>query len=101
MTRRSFHTREAPSGLQRASRRLIRLLAIGGLALAAAYALLSWLWDGRGPLESLLGGIALAMAILPEEIPVILTVFLALGAWRISRRKVLTRRVPAVEALKG
>jgi Ca2+-transporting ATPase len=92
-------TREAPSGLQRASRRLIRYLAMGGLALAAAYALLSWLWDGRGPLESLLGGIALAMAILPEEIPVILTVFLALGAWRISRRKVLTRRVPAVEAL--
>ncbi|MGN2254244.1 cation-translocating P-type ATPase [Frateuria sp. GZRe12] len=93
------NTREAPSELQRASRRLIRYLAIGGLALAAAYALLSWLWDGHGPLESLLGGIALAMAILPEEIPVILTVFLALGAWRISRRKVLTRHVPAVEAL--
>ncbi|MGN2247067.1 cation-translocating P-type ATPase [Frateuria sp. GZRR35] len=92
-------THEAPSGLQRASRRLIRHLAIGGLALAALYALLSWLWDDRGPLESMLGGIALAMAILPEEIPVILTVFLALGAWRISRRKVLTRRVPAVEAL--
>src|SRR5690349_3348481 len=92
-------TQQPPSGLQLASRRLIRHLAIGGLALAALYALLSWLWDGRGPLESLLGGIALAMAILPEEIPVILTVFLALGAWRIARRKVLTRRVPAVEAL--
>jgi Ca2+-transporting ATPase len=50
-------------------------------------------------LESLLSGIALAMAILPEEIPVILTVFLALGAWRISKNKVLTRRVSAVEAL--
>jgi Ca2+-transporting ATPase len=44
-------------------------------------------------LESLLSGIALAMAILPEEIPVILTVFLALGAWRISQQKVLTRRM--------
>ena len=39
------------------------------------------------------------MAILPEEIPVILTVFLALGAWRLSKQKVLTRRVSAVEAL--
>ncbi|WP_395683237.1 cation-translocating P-type ATPase [Dokdonella sp.] len=92
-------TVEVPSGLQRASRRLIRNLSIGGLLLAATYCLLNWLWDGRTLLESLLAGIALTMAIMPEEIPVILTVFLALGAWRISQRKVLTRRVPAVEAL--
>jgi len=92
-------TVEPISGLQQASRRLIRNLTIGGLLLATAYALLGWLWDGHGLLESVLAGIALTMAILPEEIPVILTVFLALGAWRISRHKVLTRRVPAVEAL--
>jgi Ca2+-transporting ATPase len=92
-------TVEPVSGLQQASRRLIRNLTIGGLLLATAYALLSWLWDERGLLESVLSGIALTMAILPEEIPVILTVFLALGAWRISKHKVLTRRVPAVEAL--
>ena len=92
-------TVEPVSGLQRASRRLIRRLAAGGLLLAVAYALLGWLWDGHGLLESVLAGIALTMAILPEEIPVILTVFLALGAWRISRHKVLTRRIPAVETL--
>ena len=92
-------TVEPASGLQRASRRLIRNITVVGLLLAAAYALLGWLWDGHGLLESVLAGIALTMAILPEEIPVILTVFLALGAWRISRHKVLTRRVPAVEAL--
>ena len=92
-------TVEPVSGLQRASRRLIRNLTIGGLLLATAYALLGWLWDGHGLLESVLAGIALTMAILPEEIPVILTVFLALGAWRISKHKVLTRRVPAVETL--
>lgn len=92
-------TAEPVSGLQRASRRLIRNLTVGGLLLATAYTLLGWLWDGHGLLESVLAGIALTMAILPEEIPVILTVFLALGAWRISRHKVLTRRVPAVEAL--
>jgi Ca2+-transporting ATPase len=39
------------------------------------------------------------MAMLPEEFPVVLTVFLALGAWRISRHQVLTRRMPAVETL--
>ena len=39
------------------------------------------------------------MAVLPEEFPVVLTVFLALGAWRISQNNVLTRRVPAVETL--
>ena len=39
------------------------------------------------------------MAILPEEFPVVLTVFLALGAWRISRKNVLTRQVPAIETL--
>jgi P-type Ca2+ transporter type 2C len=92
-------TTEPVSNLQQASRRLIRNLTIGGLLLASAYALLDWLWDGHALLESVLAGIALTMAILPEEIPVILTVFLALGAWRISKQKVLTRRVPAVETL--
>ena len=92
-------TEESPSGLQLASRTLIRNLSIAGLLLAAVQVLLRWLWEGSSLLESLLSGIALAMAILPEEIPVILTVFLALGAWRISKQKVLTRRVAAVEAL--
>ncbi|HET9033731.1 MAG TPA: cation-translocating P-type ATPase [Dokdonella sp.] len=92
-------TEEPPSGLQQASRRLVRNLTIGGLTLATLYFLINWLWNAQGLLESLLASIALTMAILPEEIPVILTVFLAIGAWRISQRKVLTRRVPAVEAL--
>lgn len=47
----------------------------------------------------LLAGLTLAMAILPEEFPVVLTVFLALGAWRISRHNVLTRRAAAIETL--
>ena len=92
-------TGEATSGLQRSSRTLIRNLTVIALLLAVSLVLINWLWDGRSQLESLLSGIALAMAILPEEIPVILTVFLALGAWRIAKAKVLTRRVPAVEAL--
>ena len=92
-------TVEPPSALQQGSRRLVRTLGVAAVVLALAQVLLSWWWNGRPLLDSLLSGIALAMGILPEEIPVILTVFLALGAWRIAHQKVLTRRVTAVEAL--
>ena len=44
-------------------------------------------------------GIALGMSMLPEEFPVVLTVFMAMGAWRISRARVLTRRAAAIETL--
>ncbi len=92
-------TVEPVSSLQQSSRTLVRRLGAAALMLAGAQIVLNWWWDGRPLLDSLLAGIALAMAILPEEIPVILTVFLALGAWRISKQRVLTRRVSAVEAL--
>ena len=92
-------TTEPPSALQQGSRKLVRRLGASALVLASAQVFLGWWWEGRTLLDSLLTGIALAMAILPEEIPVILTVFLALGAWRLSKQKVLTRRVSAVEAL--
>ena len=77
----------------------MRALGALALVLATAQVLLSWWWNGKPLLDSLLSGIALAMALLPEEIPVILTVFLALGAWRIARLQVLTRRITAVETL--
>lgn len=50
-------------------------------------------------LEGILAGVTLAMSLIPEEIPVVFTVFLALGAWRMSKKQVLTRRVPALETL--
>jgi len=54
----------------------------------------------RGSLvNGLLAGITLAMAMLPEEFPVILTIFMALGAWRMSQKKVLTRKPSAIETL--
>lgn len=92
-------TAEPASALQQSSRTLVRRLGLSALVLATAQVLLSWWWSDRPVLESLLSGIALAMGILPEEIPVIVSVFLALGAWRMSRQQVLTRRVTAVEAL--
>ncbi len=55
-----------------------------------------WLVD---LIPGILAGIALALALIPEEFPIVLTIFLALGAYRIASKNVLTRRVPAIEAL--
>ncbi|MEP7156952.1 MAG: cation-translocating P-type ATPase, partial [Betaproteobacteria bacterium] len=52
-----------------------------------------------GWLDALLAGIALGMSMLPEEFPLVLTVFMAMGAWRISQARVLTRRAAAIETL--
>ncbi len=84
--------------LQRETGRLVRLLAIEGLALCGLVVVLYGLFRGDW-LHGFLAGIALAMSLLPEEFPVVLTVFLALGAWRIAQRHVLTRRMPAIETL--
>jgi len=84
--------------LQREVGRLVVIVAGAGLALCAGLVLIHGLTRG-GWLRGLLAGIALAMAVLPEEFPVVLTIFMAMGAWRISRSRVLTRRLPAVEAL--
>jgi Ca2+-transporting ATPase len=84
--------------LQGETRRLVWKLAIAGaavsLAAALAYAIMR-----HDLVGGVLAGLTLAMAILPNEFPVVVTLFLALGAWRLSRRRVLTRRIPAVEAL--
>ncbi len=92
-------TDETLSGLQDASRSFVRILTMLAFGLALGLVLINWLWNHHPLLESILTGIALSMAVLPEEIPVILTVFLALGAWKISKINVLTRNVTAVEAL--
>ena len=84
--------------LQRETGRLVRNLAIVGLSLCAWVVVIYGFIRGDW-LKGLLAGITLAMATLPEEFPVVLTIFLALGAWRISQKQVLTRRVPAIETL--
>ncbi|MDD1676317.1 MAG: cation-translocating P-type ATPase [Methanomicrobiales archaeon] len=77
---------------------IVRSIAFIGLLLfiivVVGYGLTRGDW-----LHGLLAGITLAMAILPEEFPVVLTVFLALGAWRLSKLHVLARHVPAIETL--
>ncbi|RFC36975.1 MAG: Ca2+-transporting ATPase [Candidatus Nitrotoga sp. LAW] len=84
--------------LQKEINRLVRNLAIVGvllsLLLVMVYGLSRDDW-----LHGFLAGITLAMSILPEEYPFVLIVFMAMGAWRISRHQVLTRRMPTVETL--
>ena len=84
--------------LQRETRRIVRMLAVFGVTLSVLLALYHGVVRGTW-LAGVLAGITLAMALLPEEFPVVLAVFLALGAWRIARHGVLTRRMPAIETL--
>lgn len=77
---------------------LVRRVLVIGLALCAIVVTVYGLTRGDW-LKGTLAGITLAMAMLPEEFPVVLTVFLALGAWRLSKRHVLVRQMPAVETL--
>jgi Ca2+-transporting ATPase len=84
--------------LQRQTAVVVRRLAVLSLALCVLMVITYGLLRGNW-LEGLLAGITLAIAILPGEFPMVLTVFLALGAWRVAQRGVLTRRMPAIEAL--
>jgi Ca2+-transporting ATPase len=68
--------------------------AVAGLLTVVLFGLLRGSW-----LEALLGGIAIGMSLLPEEFPLVMTVFMAMGARRISRARVLTRRASAIETL--
>jgi Ca2+-transporting ATPase len=86
------------TALERETARIVRVVAAFAIALSALVALLHFGTRGDAA-QAVLAGLTLAMAILPEEFPVVLTVFLALGAWRIARHGVLTRRMPAVETL--
>ena len=97
---RTLETERTP--LQVATQKLVRDVALAGLICASLIVVIYGLTRGndlQAWLDGFLAGIALIMAMIPEEFPVVLTVFLALGAWRISQNNVLTRRVPALETL--
>jgi Ca2+-transporting ATPase len=95
---------ENPSPLQRQTGALVRTCAAiaGVLFLLVAVLTFFNIPDhrlGDRIIESILSGITLAMAMIPEEFPVILTVFLSMGAWRLAKKNSLVRRLPAVETL--
>jgi Ca2+-transporting ATPase len=93
---RTIETERTP--LQREIDRLVRTIAQLGLA-AAALVVIVYGLTRHDWLQGLLAGIGTAMAMLPEEFPVVLTIFLALGGWRLSQKRVLTRRTPVLETL--
>jgi Ca2+-transporting ATPase len=89
---------QEPPRLQVQTRRVVRLFGIIAAIVSALSILLYGLLRGSW-LQAVLGGIAVGMSMLPEEFPLVLTVFMVMGAWRISQARVLTRRAAAIETL--
>ncbi|MFZ5718208.1 MAG: HAD-IC family P-type ATPase [Pseudomonadota bacterium] len=91
---------EPPTRLQRSTRRLVGVLGAAALVLSAAvllaYGLMRGDWINGG-----LAGLTIGIALIPEEFPMVLAVFLAIGGWRLAQKKVLVRRTAAIEALGG
>ncbi|MCE5186513.1 MAG: cation-translocating P-type ATPase [Planctomycetaceae bacterium] len=90
--------REEPTSLQKETGGVVKKVFAGAIVLCGAVIVGYGLARGQW-VNGLLAGITLAMALLPEEFPVVLTIFLALGAWKLSRKKVLARRIATVETL--
>jgi P-type Ca2+ transporter type 2C len=84
--------------IKRASRTIAFWMAVMAGAVSAAVVALQT-WRTGDLLNALLAGLTIAMSMLPEELPIVLTVFLTLGAWRIAKRQVLTRRIASIESL--
>lgn len=84
--------------LQKETAKMVRQFFVGGIILCTLIVVIYGITRGNW-LKGFLSGLTLGMAILPEEFPVVLLIFLTLGAWRISKKQVLTRRATAIETL--
>ncbi|TGK04189.1 cation-translocating P-type ATPase [Leptospira langatensis] len=89
---------ESESPLQREARQFTSILFLGALVLSA-FIFLGLFFHSREFLRSILAGLTFLMAALPEEIPVVMSVFFSLGAWRISKVGVLTKNLNSIETL--
>lgn len=93
-----FALEEEPGRVQKETAQAVKVVAWSSIVLVVFLAV--WYAVTRGDwLQGLLAGLTLAMALLPAELPLILTIFLGMGAWRIARKNVLTRRISAIEML--
>ncbi|MEI8230371.1 MAG: cation-translocating P-type ATPase [Candidatus Peregrinibacteria bacterium] len=97
-TLQSLENQNELSLVQKEGMRIVRVISILG-AILCAIIIGVYGWTEGKWIEGFLVGISVAISLLPEEITVVLTIFFAIGAWRISKRGVLTRRIPAVELL--
>ncbi|MBM3177691.1 MAG: cation-translocating P-type ATPase [Bacteroidetes bacterium] len=91
-------TTSVPTRLQQEMKITIRRFGMAGVGISILVTAIYFLTHGA-LISALLTGLSSAMAILPEEFPVVMTVFLALGAWRLSKIQVLTRKPSAIETL--
>lgn len=93
-----FAIQEEPGRVQQEVAHAVKIVAWSSIGLVVFLAV--WYAVTRGSwLNGLLAGLTLAMALLPAELPLILTIFLGMGAWRIAKKRVLTRRISAIEML--
>lgn len=97
-------TENGRSPLQKQISSLVKICGILALTLFVLVSVVTFLnlpdhTIGERITESLLAGVALAMSLIPEEFPVILTIFLAMGAWRLAKKNSLVRNTSAVETL--
>ncbi|EKQ57656.1 MULTISPECIES: cation-translocating P-type ATPase [Clostridium] len=95
---------ENPTPLQKQTGKLVKLCAVIAAVLFAFVGVVTYFnipdHNFRDRIiESILSGVTLAMAMIPEEFPVILTVFLSMGAWRLAKKQSLVRKLPSVETL--
>jgi Ca2+-transporting ATPase len=90
--------KEEATPLQIQIEKFVKVMAIIGIVIF----LLVWavyFWRTHDLLNSLLKGLTLAMSILPEEIPVAFTTFMALGSWRLMKEGVIVKKIRTVETL--
>lgn len=95
---------DRPTPMEKQTRKLVKICAMIAAVLFLMVCIITYfnLPDHELKeriIESILSGITLAMAMIPEEFPVILTVFLSMGAWRLAKKSSLVRRLPSVETL--
>ena len=90
--------REQPTLVQRDIRWLISRVGIVALLfcviVAVTYGLVRHDW-----FQGALSGLTLAISLIPEEFPMVLVIFMALGAWRLAKHNVLVRRSAVIETL--
>ncbi len=87
-----------PTPLQRKTARLVRWL-VGGAAIVSVAVFAITLWQGKSPSQAFLYAITIAMSAVSEEFLLVISLFLSIGAWRLSRLGVLVRRLASVETL--
>lgn len=91
---------QEPTPLQKTAGRLVTLLGAMALAFCALVAV-AYGWLRHDWVGGVLAGVTVAISLIPEEFPMVLAVFLALGAWRLATHRVLTRRSAVIETLGG